>query len=167
MLRIISPIQSNQFFSHPFSNIRNSNKNLKKDAPRVLILYSGILLDNMIAILFGDEPNLEILINGLDKEELIAQQIVSEKPQTVILCQSIWFSVEKLNHILEDLHYSEAVQIVAVSLTENSLEIINKKKVITTNFKSFIHLVKPMSFSFNDHAGHLFGLIFHPGGNIG
>ena len=142
MLRLITQSQQNQILSYPFSNVLYSQKSLENGSPRILILYSGLLLDDLIASLFCDQPDLQIRITQIDKEEAIAQAIASEKPQTVILCKSDSFAVEKLNLLLEELHFSDPVQVFVVSLNGNSLEVDSKKKLVFNNFRSFIDHVK-------------------------
>jgi len=142
MLRLITQSQQNPILSYPFSNVLYSQMSLGNGSPRILILYSGLLLEDLIAGLLCDEPDLQILITRIDKEEVMAQAIASEKPQTVILCKSVSFSLEKLNLLLEELHYSKAVQIFAVSINANSLEVDSKKKLVVNNFRSFIDLIK-------------------------
>jgi len=142
MLRLITQSQQNPILSYPFSNVLYSQKSLENGSPRILILYSGLLLEDLIAGLLCDEPDLQIWITGIEKEEAMAQAIASEKPQIVILCKSISFSVEKLNLMLEELHFTKAVQIFAVSINENSLEVDSKKKLVFNNFRSFIDHVK-------------------------
>lgn len=127
---------------HPVSNALNPQENLRTDAQRVLILHSGILLDELIAGLLDDEADLQVSIIPIDNEETIAQAIAGEKPQTVILCNSDWFSVAKLYLMLETINYSEALQIVVFALNENSMEVFSKEKIITKNFRHFVGLIK-------------------------
>ena len=115
---------------------------MQSNCPRIMILDSGILLDELILELFCDVPNLQILITRIDNEETIAQAIVSENPQVVILSKSECFSVDKLSEILKNLQFSDAIQIVVVSLHENSLVVKNSHNHSHNNFKDFVNCIK-------------------------
>ncbi len=133
------------FQAFPKVFYRQGGQNIKSQ--RIMVLCRGILLDEMIASLLCDEQDLQISFTRMDHEEVIAQAIFNEKPQTVVMCETADFSVEKLDHLLEDLHYSDSVQIIVVSLYENSLVINSKKKHFYTNFRNFVHLIKNNSWS--------------------
>jgi hypothetical protein len=142
MLQLMTNSQPNSTIIHPFSNDFNPPGMLKSDCPRIMILYSGILLDELIMELFCDVPNLQICLTPIDKEETIAQTIIAENPQVVILSEADCFSVDKLSKTLETLHCSEAVQIVVVSLHGNSLEVKNNRNHSHHNFKDFVNCIK-------------------------
>jgi hypothetical protein len=142
MIRLIPASQRSPILSLPVSNNNYSQKNQDDDTARILILHSGKLFDDLIAVLLREDPDLNVSIDWIDREEAIAQVIASKKPQIVILYKSVSFSVEKLKLLLEMLHYTEALQIVTVSINENSLEIANNGKLVSTNFNSFVNLCK-------------------------
>jgi hypothetical protein len=107
-----------------------------------MILDSGILLDELILELFCDVPDLHILITRMDNEERIAEAIISENPKFVILSESDRFSVDKLSEILRNLQFSYAIQIIVVSLHENSMVIKNSHHHSHKNFKDFVNCIK-------------------------
>ncbi len=141
MLSFLSQSQPNLVLSHPFSKVECFQRENRLDSSRAMILYSGILLDDLIAGLLYDEPKLQIWITHIDHEEAIAQQIAALQPKTVILSESNWFSVDKLTQILESLDLSEKVRILTISIADNTLKVNSKKQYTFTNFKKFINLL--------------------------
>ena len=166
MFRIIAQSKPNPIFSHPYSNVLCAQEGLCREVPRVLILYSGILLDDLIASLLCEIPDLHICATPIDHEGAIVERIVSERPQSVIFCESSWFSVEKLSRLLEDFHYSEAIQIIVVSRTESSVEINNKEKVTIQNSESFVNLIKNNGFSLDIPGSSSVRGDFYAGGTM-
>ena len=68
MLRLITQSQQNPILSYPFSNVLYSQMSLGNGSPRILILYSGLLLEDLIAgllclvLLLGDGAEMVDLV---------------------------------------------------------------------------------------------------------
>ena len=147
MLKLFTNSQPDPNLSAPFSKVVNPPGGLQSNYPHIMILDSGILLDELILELFCDVPNLHILITRIDNEEKIAQVIITENPKVVILSESDRFSVDKLREMLKNLQFSDAIQIVVVSQYENSLVIKNSHHHSHNNFKDFVNCIKNSSTS--------------------
>jgi hypothetical protein len=142
MLRLVTNSQASLDLPCPFSKADIPPEKIQSSSVRIMILDSGILLDDLIMELICDVSNLEILITRIDQEEAIAQAIMLETPQVVILCDSDWFSVDKLGKLLETSPISDTIQIVVVSWHDSSLVIKNSRHHSHTNFTDFVNCIK-------------------------
>ena len=134
-------------FPPKIPNTQTPGWNHKHPVAHVMILDGGRLLDDAICALLWKELEMQVSIVHLDDEELIAQAVVLQNPDVVILCKSASFSVAKLCQILEDQKYDAPIQIMSVSICGNSLEIFDQKQLVSTNFRNFINLIREKNFS--------------------
>jgi hypothetical protein len=137
----------NAIFSPTNLNTDTSGWNREHPVPHIMILDGGRLLDDAICALLWEELDMHVSVIHLDDEELIAQAIVLQNPDVVILCKSAIFSVGKLCQILEDRKYGDPIHIMSISICGNSLEIYDQKQLVSTNFRNFVNLIKEINFT--------------------
>jgi len=106
----------------------------------VVLLYHGILLDDILAECMSETGKFKIRILRTTNEEQAARQIQELKPSKVVATKTANFSVEKLANILASTGSLDAVKIYSVSVTEDTLEIFNWRKTEQTRFMNFDHL---------------------------
>lgn len=108
---------------------------------RVMVVDSGILLDDVLINLLVNEPAFELSYVPMNTEKDIARLILEEKPHTILLCKSEKFSAKQLCTILENTRYEEPYQVITISIKGSNLEIQRMEK-FPSCFSELLNLVK-------------------------
>ena len=122
----------------PFQEVQKKLKiNRDAEPTPVVLLYQGILLDDILAESLGETTRLKLRIVRTKNEEQAARMIQELKPSKVVVTRLASFSVEKLANILASSGGLETIKIYAVSVAEDSLEIFDGRKAERARFMSF------------------------------
>jgi len=142
MLMINTLSEPEALISRPSRLAGQAALNVEAADHKVLLISCGMLLEDAIAGLLETEQDLRISIVPAGDENVIANAIRMESPDTIIFCKSRRFSVQRLSQMLEQLDYSHPVQIIVISINGNTLEIFNQRRLVATNFGNFVELIK-------------------------
>ncbi len=135
-------VYDQSFFKLPVLYSSKEEEIARRGIKRILVLDSGILLDQLITLILSDDPCLDIWVQPLDTEERVAGLIDVIHPESVILSCGSTFSVSALKRLISARQPGNCVDIVTISLDDNSLDINDERRLAFSNFRNFVELVK-------------------------
>jgi DNA-binding NarL/FixJ family response regulator len=110
--------------------------------PRVLVVESGLLLDEGVESLLGQELDLQVSGITYADDASFLDDVSTLRPDVILLNEAGPLDSLRILELLENIPTLASLRVVTVRRDDNTIDMYERKRVVATHSSDFFDLIR-------------------------